>query len=298
MGVKLSSWIKAARLRTLPLALSCTLAGTALAASKGAFDWKVFVLAALTTILLQVLSNFANDYGDFQKGTDQKADRQDRALASGEITASQMKSALYIFSGLSFISGVSLLAVSFSSQELLKVGAMLLLGLGAIWAAIKYTSGENAYGYRGLGDLFVFLFFGIVGVIGTQYLYTRDILWMDFLLAVVIGGLSVAVLNLNNLRDIHSDKEAGKITIPVRLGFARAKLYHVVIFCDVWMSLGLYSYFNFNRWLAVLVLPLLLHVVHLRKVFKENEPQNLDPELKKIALSTFFVAIVLLVTVF
>ena len=155
MAFQLKPWIKAARLKTLPLALSCTLTGTALALSKTSFNGLIFGLAVLTTVLLQVLSNFANDYGDFRKGTDSRANRQDRALASGDITEVQMKKGLYLFSGLSFSSGVSLLLVSFNASELLFVGLMLIVGICSIWAAIKYTAGKGAYGYRGLGDVFV-----------------------------------------------------------------------------------------------------------------------------------------------
>lgn len=293
--MSLKPWLKAARLRTLPLALSCTLTGTALAMSKGAFDILIFGFAILTTVLLQVLSNFANDYGDFKKGTDVKAGRQDRALASGEITTRQMKIALYVFSGLCFVSGILLLLVSFSLQELPLIIFMVLVGLGAIWAAIKYTSGNNAYGYKGLGDVFVFLFFGLVGVLGTQFLYTREFLFTDLLLVVVIGGLSVAVLNLNNLRDIISDEVSGKITVPVRLGFEKAKVYHLIMFVLVWCSLLVFFFLSFNVWLTILVLPLMLHVKHLVFVFKTKEPGHLDSELKKIALSTFFISVVILV---
>jgi len=262
------SWIKAARLRTLPLALSCTLTGTALALSKDSLNGLILGLAVLTTVLLQVLSNFANDYGDFKKGTDINADRQDRALASGDTTERQMKMALYLFSGLSFISGVSLLAVSFDKEELQLVLFMVFVGIAAIWAAIKYTSGKNAYGYRGLGDA---------------------------LYVLIIGGLSVAVLNLNNLRDIVSDEESGKITIPVRLGFKKAKVYHLILFLIIWVCLVVISVLSQDLWYFVLLLPLILHLKHLKYLFNTTESSLLDTELKKIAVSTFGISVVFLV---
>lgn len=293
--MSIKPWVKAARLRTLPLALSCTLTGTALALSKHAFKWEVFCLAILTTVFLQVLSNFANDYGDYKKGTDTIANRQDRALASGDISEVQMKRVLILFSVLCFIVGLGLLAVSFSKDELQLIIFMVLVGLGAIWSAIKYTSGKNAYGYKGLGDVFVFLFFGLVGVLGTQFLYIREVMWLDFLLVIAIGGLSVAVLNLNNLRDIISDKESGKVTVPVRLGFKKAKLYHLVLFVLVWLSLICYSVLSFNLWYLVFVAPFLLHVKHLFYVFKTTQPNLLDAELKKVALSTFVISLCLVI---
>ena len=294
----LKSWIKAARLRTLPLAVSCTIAGTAVALINHQFDGLIFTFALVTTILLQVLSNFANDYGDFQKGTDQAANRADRALASGEVTPDKMKKAMIIFSVLSFISGCVLLGISFALDELILLGALLVTGIFAIWAAIKYTSGANAYGYKGLGDVFVFLFFGFVGVLGTQFLYIHTVLLESVLMVLVIGSLSTAVLNLNNMRDINSDELAGKITVPVRLGFKSSKTYHFLLFLMTWAGLLSLVALHFNFVYALLLFPFLIHVKHLFFVSKCETSELLDPELKKIALSTFLISLITLLSSF
>lgn len=296
--IKINSWIKASRLRTLPLALSSTLMGSALAIKCDAFDWTIFGLAVLTTILLQVLSNYANDYGDYKNGADVVGERSDRMLASGAITEDQMRRGLVITSVFAFVSGCSLLYVSFSLGQIVQVAMMLVVGVGAIWAALKYTAGNNPYGYRGLGDVFVFLFFGLVGVLGTKYLYAQEIVSTDFLYALVIGLLSVAVLNLNNLRDIISDKASGKITIPVRLGFKKAKKYHLSLFVLAWLCVGVIGFMNITYSIGFVVPILVLHVAHLLLVQKCTEPKALDPELKKIALSTFVIALFFFVNAF
>jgi 1,4-dihydroxy-2-naphthoate polyprenyltransferase len=288
-----SAWIKAARLRTLPLALSCTLVGATLALQHGVFGWSIFALSILTTILLQVLSNFANDYGDFKNGADLIKGRGDRMLSSGQITESSMKTGLILTSVLSFLSGIALIFVSFGFGQILPVLFMIALGLAAIWAALKYTAGSNPYGYRGLGDVFVFLFFGLVGVLGTQFLYQQSVNLDSIPYALLIGFLSVAVLNLNNLRDIETDALANKITIPVRLGFKKAKQYHFALLIMAWLSLTFVITQDFNSYKLIVILPVLLQVKHLSFVIKCTEPQLLDTELKKVALSTFFIGVLL-----
>ena len=289
----ISAWIKAARLRTLPLALSCTLVGATLALQHGMFRWSIFALSILTTILLQVLSNFANDYGDFKNGADLVKGRGDRMLSSGQITESSMKTGLILTSILSFVSGLGLILVSFGFDQIFPILFMIALGLAAIWAALKYTAGSNPYGYRGLGDVFVFLFFGLVGVLGTQFLYQQSIHLESIPYALLIGFLSVAVLNLNNLRDIETDAQANKITIPVRLGFEKAKKYHVVLLVMAWLCLSFVVGVDFNVLKLIIVLPVLLQIKHLIFVLKCDEPQLLDAELKKVALSTFFISMLL-----
>ena len=287
-------WIKAARLRTLPLALSTIISGGAIALSINKFDGLIFSLAILTTILLQVLSNFANDYGDFKNGADLVEGREDRMLSSGAISESQMKRGLLIMVILSFISGITLLFISFGIEQLIKIFILLAIGLGAIWAALKYTAGKNPYGYRGLGDVFVFIFFGLVGVMGSAYLFSQEFLWFSRTYAFAIGALSVAVLNLNNMRDIPTDKEVDKITIPVRLGLEKAKVYHVMLFLVAWFYLGLTLWGNFHWIKLTFLLPLALHIKHLIFVFKITENKALDGELKKIAISTFMISILLI----
>lgn len=291
----LKHWLKAFRLRTLPLALSCILLGSALAAGDGYFNKNVFILALLTTVFLQILSNLSNDYGDSIHGAD-NAERvgPTRAVQSGAITAQQMKKAMIIFVLLSLISGIALVYEGTKDIDLGYGILFIVLGITAITAAIKYTAGKNPYGYRGLGDLFVFLFFGIVGVTGTYYLHHHE-LQSDLLLpASTIGFLSAAVLNLNNMRDRIPDEKAGKRTLVVYLGQERAKYYHLFLLCAanicaltyVWMN-----YENPKQFLFLIVVP--VHIMNLKKVFTQNNPAGLDPELKKIALSTLLFSILL-----
>ena len=220
----MSPWIKAARLRTLPLALSGILLGAALSYLNNHFKWEVLLPALLTATLLQVLSNYANDYGDFVKGTDARAGRQDRALAAGEISPRQMKQAMVIVSVAALGSGIVLLnnALSLNTTFLL----YLLLGLGAITAALKYTVGKGAYAYQGLGEVFVFIFFGLVAVCGTHFLMCGQVLPRVWLAGAGMGLLSSAVLNVNNMRDISTDREAGKRTVAMRLGIKGALFLH------------------------------------------------------------------------
>jgi 1,4-dihydroxy-2-naphthoate octaprenyltransferase len=208
------SWISAFRLKTLPLALSNTIMGSALAAGEDKFRWSVFGLAVLTTILLQILSNIANDYGDFVNGKD-TAERigPKRMVQSGEISPKTMLRGILIIGVLTIITGLSLILVGTASIDITNILIFGVLGIGAITAAIKYTVGKNPYGYRGLGDIFVFLFFGLVGVIGTYFLHTQTFNWDLLLPASAMGLLSTGVLNMNNLRDYEADKNANKNTI-------------------------------------------------------------------------------------
>ena len=250
----------------------------------------VFVLTLLTTLFLQILSNLANDYGDSKKGADnENRIGPERAVQSGAISLGAMKNAILIFSLLALISGLALLYFSFDGQLNWLFVGFLLLGIGAIAAAIKYTVGKGAYGYSGLGDLFVFIFFGIVGVVGSFYLQTKTISWAIFLPAVTMGCFSVAVLNLNNMRDQVNDKAVGKNTLVVKLGFRNAKLYHGFLFMIAYAAFPIpYLILDFSLLNLLLLLPVaLIHALHLWKVYKVCKPVEFDPELKKIALSAF-----------
>ena len=242
----------------------------------------------VTTLFLQILSNLANDYGDSEKGTDNE-DRIGpmRAVQSGQISLSEMKRAVIIFSALSFISGIVTTLLSFEIEELPLIFLFITLGLTAVAAAIKYTVGKSAYGYRGLGDLFVFLFFGLLGVCGTYYLQEKVINWEIFLPASGIGLLSVGVLNLNNMRDRESDQKAGKITLAVHLGEIGAKRYHSFLILTAILCFVSFTYLSGMQnwaWLWLLAVPLLLK--NLITAVKETEPAKLDPLLKQLALST------------
>jgi 1,4-dihydroxy-2-naphthoate octaprenyltransferase len=293
---KPGTWVKAARLRTLPLSLSGILAGTALALNRGDADWILFLLMLTTTVTYQVTSNFANDYGDGIKGTDNEFRiGPQRAMQSGALSARDLKRGIWMSSVLSALLTLGTLLYAFGTDSLGYLLLFLLLGGGAIWASIKYTIGSNAYGYRGLGDLFVFLFFGLLSVLGSYFLFTRSLQPDAFLPAIAIGSLSTAVLNLNNLRDCESDTRANKRTLVVKMGYANGIRYH--------FSLCLLSFFAMLFYVlkqedpiytSVCLLPFLLIGIHLYRVTRIRNPAELDPELKKLALSTFAISLLLL----
>ncbi|WP_299324970.1 1,4-dihydroxy-2-naphthoate octaprenyltransferase [uncultured Maribacter sp.] len=295
---KVKAWLNAARLRTLPLSISGILVGTAMAAYHGVTNVSIFVLAILTTIGLQVTSNFANDYGDGVKGTDGD-DRvgPKRALQSGLLTAAQLKSGIYISIVINTILIVALIITSFGLKDILYPVLFLLLGAFAIWAAIKYTVGKSAYGYNGLGDIFVFIFFGLVSVLGSMFLYLKAISFMTVLPAVSVGLLSVGVLNLNNMRDIKSDAVVGKNTMVVKMGLAKAKKYHYALLIISFLSLFCFLLTTNGLQIRYVCLAgYLLVFIHLRKVASINNEAELDPELKKLALSTFFIALLFFIS--
>ncbi len=282
---KKQAWLHAIRLRTLPLALSSILAGSFLAAFHQVFRIEVFVLATLTTIFLQILSNLSNDYGDSVHGADSK-DREGpiRAVQSGVISLMEMKRAMILMGSLSLVSGLLLLYVSLEDWKLFFV--FLGLGVAAIFAAVSYTSGNNPYGYIGLGDISVFLFFGLLGVIGTYFLHSLSFDPSILMPAVSLGLFSTAVLNINNIRDIVSDTKAGKKSIPVRIGRKNAVVYNWLLILGGNMFLLAFSWSqqNWGSLLALLILPLMIKVG--MGVKKEKISKNLDPYLKKMAVST------------
>lgn len=283
----LSSWILAARPRTLPLALASIGMGAFLAASVDAFKLTVFILSTLTTIFLQILSNLANDYGDSVHGADNiEREGPARAVQSGYISPQAMKKAIFVFALLSFASGVTLiltvLGLNFRTTLF-----FLTLGTIAIVAAITYTSGKKPYGYAGLGDISVFIFFGIVGVLGSFYLHTQYIEWIYLLPALSCGLFSTAVLNLNNIRDIKTDKLAGKRSIPVRMGRQRAVLYHWALLISGVVASMLYVCLNFHSYFQLLFLVCLpLIIRNGMAVQHKHKASELDPYLKQMALTT------------
>jgi 1,4-dihydroxy-2-naphthoate octaprenyltransferase len=292
-------WLGAMRLRTLPLALSSILAGIALSMERASVELLPAILIVLTTIFLQILSNFANDYGDFKNGAD-NTERigPKRAVQSGVISATQMKNAIILLAVLSLVSGFSLLWLTLGNRGLfLEALSLLVIGLGAIAAAIKYTAGKNPYGYKGWGDFFVFLFFGIVGVGGTTFLLAGNITWSDGLLILTVGCLSTAVLNLNNLRDHINDAKTGKKTLVVKWGFEDAKFYHYVLIITALVSAGMFALLMNN---PLFFIPMIVGVILVKNIVfvaKCNVPQALDSELKKVALSAFLYSFILLICV-
>jgi len=288
-------WIDAARIRTLPLSVSGILVGSFYAMSQAIFNWKIVIFALATTVCLQVLSNFANDYGDGIKGTDNE-DRvgPKRAIQSGAITPQAMKVAIFFMSLLTLLSALSLIYFSFKGKHLLYSLMFFVLGILAIASAIRYTVGKNAYGYRGYGDIFVFIFFGLVSTFGIYFMFSKQIDWLLLLPATAIGFLSVGVLNLNNMRDEASDRKVGKNTIVVKMGGKWAKNYHYFLIISAMVLVVLFAIlnnFNFDQYLfLVAYFPLTKHLI---TVYKNHEPRLLDPELKKLALSTFLLSVLL-----
>jgi 1,4-dihydroxy-2-naphthoate octaprenyltransferase len=292
-------WIKAARLRTLPLSLAGIIMGGALSFCSN-FDSVIFWLCIATATAFQVLSNFANDYGDFAKGTDNE-DRigPKRTMQAGLITKKEMKIALIITSAISLILGGYLSYLGTQLMETKFLILFLVFGIASVMAAIKYTVGKNAYGYSGMGDIFVFLFFGLLGVLGSKFLISGGIEWVDLLPAMSIGFFSVAVLNLNNMRDENNDKASNKNTLVVQLGLKKAKIYHYGALITGMIFLLIYSIINFSSmWQVLFIIPFVLLIKHLILVKNTTENKAFDPELKKVALSTFFISILFFLGIF
>jgi 1,4-dihydroxy-2-naphthoate octaprenyltransferase len=288
-------WLSAFRLRTLPLSISGIIVGSCFAHFNGFFNIYIFLLAILTTVCLQILSNLANDYGDGIKGTDnEQRIGPERAIQSGAISSHQMFEAIKINILLAIVLSFSLIYLSFGQGHFLYVLVFFFLAGASIIAAMNYTMGNKAYGYRGLGDIFVFIFFGLLSVIGSYFLYTKHLDHLIILPSIVIGLLSVGVLNLNNMRDIESDKQAGKITLAVRLGEKKAKIYHMSLIISamiITLIFGiLYYKLPSNFLFLIAFLPL---IIHLKKIKDVTSPKDYDPQLKVLALSTFILAILL-----
>ena len=301
MDVK--SYIKAARLRTLPLSVSGIILGSYLgnqflnnesetAVQFSIWGSSIFWLAILTTIGFQVLSNFANDYGDGIKGSDKNRVGESRMVSSGAITPKQMKMAMVYTTVITLIIALLLIYVAFGSENFGFSILFLGLGIASIVAAIKYTVGNSAYGYSGFGDLFVFLFFGLLGVVGSYFLFTNQLNFKIFLPAISTGLLSTAVLNLNNLRDREEDKKNNKNTLVVKLGLHKAKTYHTLLICLALIAALVYVFLDFTSvyelMFLVAFIPLIRNII---TVSKNKIPSELDGELKKVALSTFLFAL-------
>ena len=290
---KIAVWISAFRLRTLALSFALIIMGTALAIQHGQFDGVTFVLALVTTLFLQILSNLCNDYGDTVSGVDQMERKGPaRTVQSGAITLSQMLRAMYVFGILSFLSGILLLIQCYS--RLGSTGVISLLGIGilCIVAAVTYTVGRKPYGYIGLGDLSVFIFFGLVGVMGSNFLYSGSIEPTAWLMACSIGFLSMGVLNMNNLRDADSDAKSGKRTVVVMMGKRAACVYQTILIVAALVLLALYI-FLFGHWAQAVcflgAIGLLRHLVFVRKNYDNAEA--LDTQLKVVSISALLISL-------
>lgn len=277
---KIPIWLHAFRLRTLPLATASIVLGSFLAAAENAFNLRVALLCFATAVLLQILSNLANDYGDSLHGAD-SAHRQgpQRAVQSGQISKAAMRNALIVLTGLCLLVGYILI-----KDESLYFHAA---GIAAIIAAVTYTVGPKPFGYAGLGDIFVLLFFGIIGVFGSYYLQTHHLNWMILLPAAACGLFCVAVLNINNIRDFQSDKLAGKRTIPVRLGESRARVYHWLLLIGGFVCALIFTILNFKsayQLMFFVTIPLILK--NGFGISLKFDAREIDPYLKQMAILT------------
>ncbi len=279
-------WIKAFRLRTLPLGILSIGMGSVFAYADGRFSWLICILTLLTTITLQILSNVANDYGDSVNGADNEfREGPERQMQIAAISPMAMKRAMVVLAVLAVVFGVCLLFVASISLKMLLM--FLVLGLLCVAAAIRYTAGDNPYGYAGLGDLSVLVFFGWVGILGSYYLQVQSFNWQYLLPATTCGLFMVGVLNINNIRDIYSDQKAGKFSIPVRLGREKAVLYHwslLVIGLLLTIVFVLMNYKGAIQFLFLITVPLLL--LNAKSVAEKKEAMQLDPYLKQMVLTT------------
>lgn len=293
----MKKWILAARLRTLPLSLSGLLLAGFIAKSEGIFRNDIFFLSLLTTLAFQILSNFANDYGDAVKGTDANRIGEQRAVASGLITKGQMKTAITIMVVISLICVGALLYVAFYPENLNYIYIFLGLGIASILAAMAYTMGKKPYGYIGLGDIFVFLFFGILAVVGGEFLYSKSFQWEILLPAASMGCWSVAVLNLNNMRDVENDVKNNKITIASKLGFQNSKYYQMVLMTLPFILSALYvtlSPLKAGKMSGFVFLILIFFANAIRRqIFAVKNPKDFDPFLKQVAMLALFFAVLL-----
>ena len=300
----MKDWISAARLRTLPLSMSGIILGSFIARWRilengGTWDWTIFAMALVVTLLYQILSNFANDYGDGIRGTDQLrvSEAEQRAVASGRITATQMRNAVILFSVLSLVATIVLLYLAFFKENLMnEFYTFVGLGVACILAAIGYTIGKKPYGYLGLGDIMVFIFFGLVSVCGSYFLFTKQFAWDMLLPATAVGLLSAAVLNLNNMRDIESDAASGKKTLALRLGFKKAMVYEIILLQLPLLLVLVFMMMNElhtqGKYYAFIFFILMLPMTALRrKIMQVKEPKELDPFLKQVGIMTLTMAV-------
>ena len=284
------AWVVSLRLRTLPLAFASTGMGSFLAAGFRVFSLSTCLLTMLTAVFLQILSNLANDYGDYKSGADNE-DRlgPQRALQSGVISISAMRNAIIFVALLTLCTGSILLYEATSGWTAFIV--FFVIGLFCIAAAIKYTVGKSPYGYSGFGDIAVFIFFGLVGVGGTFFLHAHYFRPHILLPSISLGLLSVGVLNVNNMRDIKTDAAAGKRTLVVRMGLESAKMYHLILITSAFTSLTRFTFWHWTspwHWTFLITLP--LFVIHLLSIMK-SDPEDMDKYLKQLAISTLLLVL-------
>ena len=288
----LKACIKSMRLRTLPLSLAGVILGVTLAADNTDVSPWTAALIFLTTVCLQILSNLSNELGDTLSGTD-SADRQGPkyALGSGDMTIGDIKKLILMFIGLCVISGLAMIQVSFGSLFKTESICLEVLGAAAIAGAMKYTLGKNPYGYRGLGDMSVFIFFGLVSVLGGYYVAARELPPLIMLLpASAIGCFSVGVLNVNNIRDMKTDA-VNRVTVAIKLGMKGARIYQTILVALGWALILVFcAVYDFAPGHYIFIITLPLYIKHLQGVWTRSE-RALDPMLPMLVISTFFLSI-------
>ena len=293
----MKKWIVAARLRTLPLSLSGLILAGFIAKYEGIYREDIFFLSLLTTLAFQILSNFANDYGDAVKGTDDNRVGEQRAVASGLISQKEMKVAIGIMVAFSLLSVAALLYVSFYPLYTNYIFIFIGLGIASILAAMFYTMGKKPYGYIGLGDVFVFIFFGLVAVLGGEFLYSKIFNWWNILPAAAMGFWSMAVLNLNNMRDVDNDIKNNKITVASKLGFNKSKYYQLILMTLPFILAAIYvvNLPGKEGKLSPLVFMILIFLANSvrREIFKVKDAKEYDKYLKPVAMMALFFAILL-----
>lgn len=295
---KMKDWISALRPRTLFLAAATALAGSGIAYSTGQFKPIVFMLTIAIATILQLLSNMANDLGDYQQGTDITGERvgPTRTVQSGAITPQQMKKGIYIAVLIAMIVGLGLIWTALQFMSALTIAAFIALGGASIVAAIKYTAGKNPYGYKGLGDIFSFIFFGLVAVVGTYFLHTQSLDFRPWLPAIGLGFLTVAVLNVNNMRDRDNDLKSGKITVAIKLGYRGAKHYHAFLTIGALACFLIYNILYANLWYNYIYLIVFLAFFKmLVNIYKIKENRLLDPYLKFTSMGTFVLSLLFVI---
>ena len=288
----MKKWIAAFRLKTLPLALGAIILGSWV--YDFSFDFEIFLFASITAILLQILSNLANDYGDYIKGTDRH--RKDRQLAEGTISPRSMIVAIILFSLGSLLSGIYLLNLSFGDNWDLWI-RFLLIGMLSIAAAISYTVGKRAYGYMGLGDVFVFIFFGLVGVLGTSYLFKQEIWTSTWLLAIGYGCLCVGVLNVNNIRDLDKDVLTNKITIASKLGLQGSIIYQTLLIITTFLTFSFYHLIE-NYYSLSPLLILILGFVHIQKLKEAETETDYNNQLRFLSIGSLGIVLLFVIRLF
>lgn len=287
-------WISALRPRTLFLAAATALSGSGIAYSTGKFSIAVFVLTIAIAIILQLLSNMANDLGDYQQGTDITGERvgPTRTVQSGAITPKEMKRGIYVAIAIAMFVGLGLILIALQFMNPIYIFGFIALGAASIVAAVKYTAGKNPYGYKGLGDIFSFIFFGLVAVVGTYFLHTHTLDFQPWLPAIGLGLLTVAVLNVNNMRDRDNDKKSGKITIAIKLGYMGAKHYHAFLTIGALACFLIYNILYANLWYHYIYLIVFLAFFKiLSNIYTIKENRLLDPYLKYTSMCTFVLSL-------